>query len=89
MTLNVVLEISKSGKIAKIYALNGRIIAEILVEGPLLDCAENAQSNIPIIKGLANIYRGELIPIDRNEYLDSRAERIVAKIPRDIEEKVL
>jgi hypothetical protein len=87
MTLNVALKISDSGKLVTIYAMNGRIIAEVLVQGPFYDCAENANNNVPIIKGLANIYRGELIPIDRDEYLDVRAERIVSKIPRNTEEK--
>jgi hypothetical protein len=74
------LEFSESGRILRILCPdNNRIIAEILVHGPLRACAKNAAGNVPIQKGRPNIYRGELYGLTGYEILDKELENIIEK----------
>ena len=82
MPLTAPCTITIDKKIIKISAANGRTVAEIIVEGPFEVCMFNAINNRPIIKGTANIFRGELIPLERDEYLDSIKQEIVVRSPR-------
>lgn len=77
--LDCILELSPSGKIARITAANGRIIAEVLVHGPLNKVVENCANNVPIVNGRPNIYRGELWGLASYELLDLEEEAIKEK----------
>lgn len=77
--MTVPCSIDISGKILTISAANGRLIAQILVEGPFEPCLKNAAQNMPIEKGRANIYRGELLPLENHEYLDLKNQEILEK----------
>ena len=70
---------SPSGKIWKLQAPNGRIIAEILVHGPLRAVVENAEEGKKILPGRANIFRGELFGLCPWEFLNVDLERIEEK----------
>src|SRR5260221_14233507 len=69
------LSISESGRVMTITATNGRIIAEILVHGPLKQVIENCLNEASIQKGRANIFRGELWGLSGYEFLDVESER--------------
>ena len=73
---NVELIFSDSGKICTIKADNDRLIAQLLVHGPLIKCAMNAEKNQPIVAGRANIYRGELHGLTAYEFLNIEDESI-------------
>lgn len=73
---NVEMQFSDSGKICKILADNGRIIAELLCHGPMVKCAINADRNNEVISGRANIYRGEVHGLTAYEFLDVENETI-------------
>ena len=76
---DIELQISDSGKVAILRSRNGRLIAELLVHGPLLKCAMNAHDNIPIVSGRANIYRGEIFGLAGYEFLNIEEEWIEEK----------
>lgn len=71
-----VLSISESGEIAIITAGNGRVIAELLVYGPLKQAAQNASNNTPPERGRVNIFRGDMNQLEKDEFLDIEAELI-------------
>lgn len=79
MEINCKMSFSESGKIVRIVAENGRIILEALVHGSLERCALNADNDIPISRGTANIFRGELYALAGYEILDIANERIIEK----------
>jgi hypothetical protein len=76
MTIQVSLYLSPSGRLGKITTTNGRIIAEFLIKGYLLQAAENAIHQLPIEKGKINIFRGEIKQLAPYEYLDTQEEDI-------------
>lgn len=76
-TYDCKLKISESGKTIRLVHANGRPFAEILVDGPLAVAAYNAENNIPRIKGRVNMFRGELIALEKDEILDMHTERIL------------
>ncbi|SRR6266568_5601607 len=76
MQQEVTLQISNSGRIGKITAKNGRIIAEFLIKGYLAKALNNAIKDNPIEKGKVNLFRGELKQLAPYEYLDTREEEI-------------
>lgn len=73
------VDIELQGKILFITAENKRTIAEVLVHGPLESCMNNAARNVPIERGRANIFRGELFGLAGYEYLNIEEERIEEK----------
>lgn len=79
MTISTKLEISDSGKIVKIFHENGRLIAEVLVKGPLLQAALNCHDNVPIVTGRPNVYRAECFGLAGWEYLNCETEQIEEK----------
>jgi hypothetical protein len=84
MQYEVLLSITKSGRIARVSAPNGRIIAEFLVKGFLNKALHNAVSNLPIEKGRVNVFRGELRQLAPYEYLDIKEEDIYDRDELDI-----
>lgn len=74
--MTVELQISDSGKIARLLHTNGRIIAEFLVHGPLKKVVDNCERESPIVSGRANVYRGELFGLAGYEYLNIDEERL-------------
>ena len=79
MTITCKLELSDSGKIAQLFHTNGRLIAEILVHGPLRKVAKNCEESRPILAGRPNVYRGELFGLAGYEFLDISTETIKEK----------
>ena len=77
--MQVTLALTNSGRILTLTAINGRIIAEILVHGSLSDVLSNCLTEKPITKGRANIFRGELFQLAGYEVLDTENERIIEK----------
>ena len=73
------VEIKVEGKVLFITAPNGRTIAEILFHGPFESCMINAANNLPIKKGTANIFRGELYGLTGYEYLNVKEGRVEEK----------
>jgi hypothetical protein len=73
------LVISETGKIAQIFHENGRLVAEILVHGPLLKTALACHKELPIVIGRPNVFRGELYGLAGWEYLNVEEERIEEK----------
>lgn len=59
---------------------NGRILAEILVHGPLHKVAQNCDEEKPIINGRANIYRGECWGLAGYEYLNIDTECVEERV---------
>ena len=80
MTIQLNFYISPSGRICRLITLNGRIIAEFLVHGYLLQAAENAVNNSKIERGRINIFRGELKQLAPYEYLDTKEEDICERL---------
>jgi hypothetical protein len=76
MQTTVTLKLSESGRILRLLAPNNRIIAEILVHGPLAKIVQNCVDNKPILRGRANVYRGELYGLTGYEILNIEQERI-------------
>ena len=79
MNIPCTLALSDSGKIAQIFHTNGRLIAELLVHGPLLKVALNAAALRPILTGRPNVYRGEVFGLAGYEYLNIESEKIEEK----------
>jgi hypothetical protein len=73
------LTLSDSGKIAQIFHTNGRLIAELLIHGPLRATARNCHESRPILTGRPNVYRGEVFGLAGYEYLNIESERIEEK----------
>lgn len=76
MTVNASLDLTPSGRILTIQGENGRVIAEILVHGPLGRVIENCKNDRPVERGYANIFRGELFGLAGYEFLNVEKERI-------------
>ena len=74
-----ILTLSDSGKIAQIFHSNGRLIAEILIHGPLLKVAQNCHDSRPILTGRPNIFRAEAFGLAGYEFLDTDNEAITEK----------
>jgi hypothetical protein len=70
------LVFNPTGKIVQIFHENGRLIAQILVHGPLAEVAQNCAEYQPIIKGRPNVFRGELFGLAGYEFLNVLEERI-------------
>jgi hypothetical protein len=66
-------------KVMRLTHDNGRIIAEILVHGPLEAVIENCNSNTKIQNGRPNIYRGEAYGLAGYQLLDIEREEIIEK----------
>ena len=80
MTANVRLELSESGKLLRIVVPeNGRLVAEILVHGPLSQALQNCLENAPVLKGRPNVFRGDLWGLAGYELLDTENEIIREK----------
>jgi len=74
-----ILSISNTGRIAQLFHNNGRLIAEILIHGPLLRVAQNCHEEAPIIPGRPNVYRAECFGLAGYEYLNVTEESIQEK----------
>jgi hypothetical protein len=70
------LVLSETGRTARLFHKNGRLIAEFLVHGPLLEVTTNCQENKEIIKGRSNVFRAEIFGLAGYEYLNMTDERI-------------
>ena len=77
--MQVNMEISPSGRLLRLTHSNGRIIAEILIHGPLRQIVDNCESDMPIVRGRPNIFRGELFGLAGYEILDTASECIKEK----------
>lgn len=73
------IEVSTSGRIARIVHENGRVVAEMLIHGPLAKVMEHCDGRAPILNGRANIFRGELWGLSGYEILNINEERIEEK----------
>ncbi len=76
---NVNLSISESGKIVTLITQTGRVIAQLYCDGPLNIAAYNASNNIPFEKGRVNIFRGDIMQLEKYEFLDIQNECISNK----------
>lgn len=74
-----ILILSDSGKIAKLFHTNGRLIAEILIHGPLLKVAQNCAESRPILSGRPNVFRAEAFGLAGYEFLDTTNEVVTEK----------
>jgi hypothetical protein len=66
-------------RVMRITHDNGRIIAELLVHGALSRVMDNCDTEAPIVKGTASIFRGELFQLAGYELLDIENECIREK----------
>lgn len=78
-TINCKLVISESGKVMQLHHENGRLIAEVLIHGPLLETAQNCTDRKPLLKGRPNVYRAECFGLAGYEFLDMSNECIKEK----------
>ena len=74
-----ILSISETGKIAQLFHTNGRLIAEILIHGPLLKVAINCHESRPVLTGRPNVFRAECYGLAGYEYLNIDDEVIEEK----------
>ena len=76
MKYKTVVQVTESGKILRLFHENGRLVAEILVHGPLNRVLQNCEDELPIISGRPNVFRGELFGLAGYEYLNCDTEVI-------------
>ena len=81
---NVNLNISESGKIVELLTLKGRPIAEFYCDAPLIVAAYNAVNEIPEKPGRVNIFRGEILMLQKGEILDKKNEVLIEAVNEDI-----